>query len=64
MTKARIQAILIRGAWTFLFAFFSQPIIAAAMSKNVAFTAREAYVAALAALAYAVKKAIWPNTVL
>ena len=64
MTWTRIRGALIRFGWTFILAFAAQPTVAAFMSKPAKFTLRELYVAALAALVYAIKKYAFPSTIL
>lgn len=64
----RVKAALIRFGWTFIFAFFSQPVVVAIVNAlegahwPSGITWHQVIFAAVAALIYAVKKYIWPNT--
>lgn len=63
-----MKAALIRGMWTWVFAFVSQPVmiglVAAIENGSWKWTVnwQQVAIAALAAVIYAVKKYEWPNT--
>ena len=63
-TWIRIRGALIRFGYTFIAAFVAQPVIATILDKPAKITAQELYAAALAALVYAAKKYLFPDTIL
>ena len=64
MDWKRIQAAAIRFGWTFILAFLGQPIIMAILDGDWRVTWAQVGAAALAALGYAIKKYVFPDTTL
>lgn len=64
MDWEKIRAALIRFVWTWLFAFFAQPAIAAMIDGSWAVSWRMAASAALAAAIYALKKLLAPDSII
>jgi hypothetical protein len=64
MDTKRIQGAVIRFGWTFLLAFLAQPIVATFFDHPFKVTWQETSVAAGAALVYAIKKFVFPDTTL
>ena len=64
MTWTRLRGALIRFGYTFILAFLAQPLVHSFFDRPFKFTAQEAYAALLAAFVYAVKKYVFPDTIL
>ena len=68
MDWTKLKAAAIRGLWTWLFAFASQPVIVAIAAKiqdgtwDWTVNWNQVAIAALAAVIYAAKKYKWPDT--
>lgn len=64
MNWKRIQASAIRFGWTFILAFLAQPTVATFFDHPFKITWQEVGAAGFAAIIYAAKKYVFPDTTL